>query len=417
VLFGVTLLLFRPALYGSLRALITIAVSFLVVIGAAAFIARADPVRPELIPMALAATVLAVLFDPRISLVGAMNLAVLIGGQTAFRGTNALFLCLAGGVAAAFTVRVVRRRNQAYYSILTVAAAYLVAAAAIGLMLDWSARDILSTAMWGALSAVLSVSLAMVLLPTAEELAGVDTYLKLLEWSDLNRPLMQQLSREAPGTYHHTIVTANLVEAACTAIGANGLLGRVGAYYHDIGKLKKPQYFVENQVRGRNPHDKLKPGTSASIIRGHIKDGLELAEANRLPQAVRAFIAEHHGTGHIAYFLEKARERDPAPAGLGDFQYPGPVPQTVETAVCMLADGVEAATRVLSDPTPQRIRDVIDLIVRQRIEQGQLRDAPITLRQLELVKDQFARVLIGAYHNRIDYPSSSGGITSEFARA
>jgi putative nucleotidyltransferase with HDIG domain len=251
------------------------------------------------------------------------------------------------------------------------------------------------------------------LLPLAEKITGIDTYPKLLEWSDLNRPLIQRLSLEAPGTYHHTIAMANLAEAACNAIGANGLLARVGSYYHDIGKLKKPQYFVENQVKGRNPHDKLKPSTSAAIIRNHVRDGLELADEYGVPRAIRAFVTEHHGTGQISYFLEKARERDGS-VSPAEFAYPGPTPQSAETAVCMLADGVEASVRVLHDPNPQKIRDVIDHIVRQRIEQGQLRDAPLTLKQLEIVKDQFARMVIAQYHNRIDYPAASGGVTAEF---
>jgi hypothetical protein len=267
----------------------------------------------------------------------------------------------------------------------------------------------------GVLNAVVSVSLAMALLPPAEELTGIDTYLKLLEWSDLNRPLMQRLSLEAPGTYAHTVAMANLVEAAANAIEANGLLARVGTYYHDIGKLRKPQYFVENQPKGRNPHDKLKPAQSAAIIRNHIRDGLELANEHRLPQALRAFITEHHGTGQITYFFEKARERDGVAPNPAEYTYPGPVPQSAETAICMLADGVEASMRVLTDPTPEKIRDVVDHIVRQRIEQGQLRDAPLTLRQLETVKREFARVLSGMYHARIDYPAASGGVTSEFA--
>jgi putative nucleotidyltransferase with HDIG domain len=190
----------------------------------------------------------------------------------------------------------------------------------------------------------------------------------------------------------------------------------VGAYYHDIGKLKKPQYFVENQAKGRNPHDKLKPGMSASIIRNHVREGIELAEEHHVPRAVRAFITEHHGTNPISYFLEKAKEKDGAvPANASEFAYPGPVPQTAETAVVMLADGVEAAVRVLSDPSPSRIREVVDRIVRQRMDQGQLVDAPLTLRQLETVKEQFVRVLAGMHHTRIDYPAASGGITSEFA--
>ena len=414
-LFGVALVLFRPQLYGSFRALTLFAALFFVVTAVAAALAHAEPSYPELIPIALAAILFSVLFDPRISMVAAMLLAVLIGGQAVFRGTNALYFALIGGAAAAFSVRVIRRRNQTVYSILTIAVAYALASLAIGLTLDWTLADIGRGAGLGALNAVVSVALAMVLLPPAEEFTGIDTYLKLLEWSDLNRPLMQRLSLEAPGTYAHTIAMANLAESACNAIGANGLLARVGAYYHDIGKLKKPQFFVENQPKGRNPHDKLKPQTSAQIIRGHIREGIELAEEYKVPRAIQAFITEHHGTGQIAYFLAKANERDGPPGNPNEYQYPGPVPQSIETAVVMLADGVEAATRVLQDPTPQRIRDVVEHIVRRRIEEGQLREAPITLRQLEMVKEQFARVLIGMYHNRIDYPASSGGVTSEFA--
>jgi putative nucleotidyltransferase with HDIG domain len=280
-------------------------------------------------------------------------------------------------------------------------------------MLDWTSIETLKSAGWGALNAVFSVPLAMLLLPLAEDFSGIDTYLRLLEWSDLNRPLMRRLSLEAPGTYSHTMRIADLAEAASNAVGANGLLARVGAYYHDIGKLKKPQYFIENQ-QGKNPHEKLKPHTSAGIIRNHVEAGLELAEKEHLPQAVRAFIAEHHGTGSISYFLEKAKERDGAPPSPADFQYPGPTPQSAETAILMLADGVEAATRVLHDPTPEKLRAVIDHIVRQRIESGQLRDTPLTLRQIEIIKDQFARALIGQHHHRTDYPVSAGGVTAEF---
>ena len=218
--------------------------------------------------------------------------------------------------------------------------------------------------------------------------------------------------RRRPGP--HTIAIANLAESASNAIGANGLLARVGALYHDIGKLKKPQYFAENQAKGRNPHDKLKPTTSAAIIRNHVLEGLELAEEHKLPRGVMPFIREHHGTGPISYFLEKAKERDGMPANSAEFAYPGPAPRSIETAIVMLADGAEAAARVLHDPTPQKIRDVIDRIVRQRIDQGQLRDAPITHAQLETVKDQFTRVLAGMYHSRIEYPAASGGITAVF---
>jgi cyclic-di-AMP phosphodiesterase PgpH len=414
-IFGVTLILFRRQIYRSYRALALCALIYGLVLVGSAIVARGAVVHPELIPIALAAIMFSVLFDPRISVIAAMILAVLIGGQSVFRGTNALFVSLVGGVAAAVSVRIISRRNQVYYSILTIAAAYLLGSVAIGLMLNWPPREILHSAGWGSLNALISVPLAMALLPLAEEFTGIDTYLRLLEWSDLNRPLMQRLSLEAPGTYAHTIAIANLAEAAANAIGANGLLARVGAYYHDIGKLKKPQYFVENQPKGRNPHDKLKPSTSAQIIRNHVREGLELAEEFRVPRAIRDFITEHHGTGSISYFLEKARERDGSVHNANEFSYPGPIPQSAETAIVMLADGVEASTKVLQDPTPQKIREVIEHIVRVRIEAGQLREAPLTLRQIEVIKEQFARVLIGMYHSRIDYPTTGGGVTSEFA--
>ena len=414
-IFGLTLLLFRPALYDSLRAVLLFALVFLIVIIGSSVIAHLPQrVYPELIPVAFAAVIVSMLFDPRIGMVAAMVLAVLIGGQSEFRGTNALFLNLIGGTAAAFTVRIVRRRNQTHLAMLAIAAAYLVAAFAIGLTLDLPMVDIGKSAGLGALNAVASVAIALVLLPGAEQFAGVDTDFTLLEWSDLNRPLLRRLSLEAPGTYAHTIAIANLAESASNAVGANGLLARVGALYHDIGKLKKPQYFVENQAKGRNPHDKLKPTTSAAIIRNHVLEGLELADEHKLPRGVRSFISEHHGTGPISYFLEKAKERDGPPSNTAEFAYPGPSPRSIETAVVMLADGAEAAARVLNDPTPQRIREVVDRIVRQRVDQGQLREAPITLAQLETVKEQFTRVLAGMYHSRVDYPASAGGITAEF---
>jgi putative nucleotidyltransferase with HDIG domain len=374
-------------------------------------------IHPELIPVAFAAVIASTLFDPRLGMIAAMVLAVLIGGQSEFRGTNALFLNLIGGSAAAFTVRIVRHRNQTHYAILAIAAAYFIAAVAIGLTLDLALVDIGRSALWGGLNALASVSIAMMLMPGAEQFAGVDTDSTLLEWSDLNRPLLRRLSLEAPGTYAHTIAIANLAESASNAVGANGLLARVGALYHDIGKLKKPQYFAENQAKGRNPHDKLKPTTSAAIIRNHVLEGLELADEHKLPRGVIPFIREHHGTGPISYFLEKARERDGVPANTAEFAYPGPSPQSIETAIVMLADGVEAAARVLNDPTAQKIREVVDRIVRQRLDQGQLSNAPITLAQLETIKEQFTRVLAGMYHSRIDYPAASGGINAEFGRS
>jgi hypothetical protein len=312
---------------------------------------------------------------------------------------------LASGGVGAFVVRPTSQRDQSYVWMLVIAAATALAIAGTGVASGLPRGAIIAALARGAATTVVSVIGAMLLMPFAESFTGRQTHLTLLEWGDLNRPLLQRLSLEAPGTYAHTIAIANLAEAAARAIGANALLARVGAYYHDIGKLAKPQYFVENQPRGRNVHDKLKPYTSAAIIRNHVRDGLAFAEAEHVPPSIRAFIAEHHGTGTISYFLEKAREREGQVANPADYTYQGPLPQTPETAIVMLADAVEAATRALGDPTPERIRDVIESMVRQRLDQGQLRDAPLTLRELTLVKDEFARVLGGMYHGRVDYPA------------
>lgn len=416
-LLGLALLKFRPAVYQNFRWLAMVAASAALVLTGGAVIATLHPLRSELVPVALSAVLLSALFDRRISVIATLILTTLVAGQSVFRGTNALFINLVGGAVAAMTVGEIRRRNQSYQWIVTIGGAYFATAVAIGLTLDLAPREILSSAGFGVLNALACVLLAVLLLPMAEAFTGIETDLTLLEWSDLNRPLLQRLSLEAPGTYAHTIAVANLAEAACRAIGANPLLARVGAYYHDIGKIAKPQYFVENQPKGRNPHDVLGPRASAEIIRNHVREGLELASEYKLPRALRAFITEHHGTGTITYFLDKARQREAQPPNAAEYVYPGPRPQSAETAVVMLADGVEASARVLHEPTPQRIREVVDFIVKQRMDQGQLAEAPITLRQIEMVKDEFARVLVGMFHNRIDYPASSGGVTSEFASA
>lgn len=416
-LLGVALVNFRPSVYREFRSLLTVAATAALVVIGGAVVALGHPVLSELVPVALAAVILSALFDQRISLIAVMVLVTLVAGQSVFRGTNALFINLVGGAVAAVSVGEIRRRNQSYRWIMSIAGAYVITAIAIGLTLDLPSRTIFISAGYGVLNALACVLLAILLLPMAEAFTGIETDLTLLEWSDLNRPLLQRLSVEAPGTYAHTIAIANLADAACRAIGANALLARVGAYYHDIGKIARPQYFVENQDKGRNPHDVLTPGASAQIIRNHVREGLELADAHKLPRALRAFITEHHGTGTISYFLDKARQGDRREADAAEFAYPGPLPQTAETAVVMLADGVEASARVLHDPTPQRIRDVVEHIVRQRVEQGQLADAPLTLRQLETIKAEFTRVLVGMFHNRIDYPAATGGVTSEFASA
>ncbi len=415
-LFGVLLYFLRPELYRSMRDVVLFALGFAGAGVVAGIIARQPDAPIELIPVALPVFLFAVLFDARIAAVAAMALAVLIGTQPALAGTEALAFCFVGGVASALSVRRIRSRGRAYGFVVTVGAIYAAAAAVSGLVSRESFAAIAASAGLGAANALGSAALAMLLLPAAETFTRATTDLRLLELSDPNRPLLRRLAAEAPGTWAHSLALANLCEAACNAIGANGLLARVGCYYHDIGKLANPGFFLENQQRGtRNPHDALDPAASAALIRRHVADGLALGQEHRLPAQVLAFIPEHHGTAEITYFAEKARDRDPgAPLPDDVFRYPGPLPRSAETAVTMLADGVEAALRVLEDPTAETIDHAVDHLVRQRFEAGQLAEAPLTMREIETVRRTFVRLVTGMHHNRIAYPEDAGGITADW---
>ncbi len=415
-LLWVLVMLFLPGTYASLKRMLVLALLLgLVIGGSAANVAFLPGSAPELIPVPFAAMLITILFGGRIAMVSAMVLAVLLGSQAVYGGGDALFIPLVGGVAAALSVRTIRRRNQLLLSVVVVTSAFWLAGLTTGLRLESSIAEMGRTAGLGGLNALISVALVTISLPLFEFMAGVTTELTLLELSDPNRPLIRRLATETPGTYAHSIALANLCEAACNAIGANGLLARVGCYYHDVGKLKKPQFFVENQTPGMNPHDKLKPEVSAEIIRNHVREGIALANEQRLPDVIRAFIAEHHGTMEITYFLERAKDRDSDHEVDGtNFRYPGPKPQTVETAVAMLGDGVEAALRVLEDTSMENITGAIDHLISQRVKAGQLDEAPLTMAQLTQVRIEFVRVYERVHHSRIDYPAGTGGISAEW---
>jgi putative nucleotidyltransferase with HDIG domain len=252
---------------------------------------------------------------------------------------------------------------------------------------------------------ILAAVAVMVTIPFLEGPFGIITALKLIELSNPNQPLLRQLLVEAPGTYHHSIVVGNLAEAATEAVGGNSLLARVGAYYHDIGKAKRPYFFIDNQFGAENPHDRLSPSVSALIIASQVRDGVELAKKHHLPQAIINFIQQHHGTTLIRYFYEKALASD---TGEGveeaDFRYEGPRPQSKETAIVMMADASEATTRTLKHPTPQAIEQVVRRVIRERLEDGQLDDSNLTLKELDVIAQTFTRVLTGVFHQRIEYP-------------
>ncbi|NMC64419.1 MAG: HDIG domain-containing protein [SAR324 cluster bacterium] len=257
-----------------------------------------------------------------------------------------------------------------------------------------------------ALGVALCIFIAAGITPLFEYLGGYVTDMRLIEMATLDHPLLKELSIQAPGTWNHSMVMGMMAEQAADAVGANPTIARVGAYFHDIGKIKKPIYFVENQSHGENRHDKLSPSMSALIIRSHVKDGLELGKQHRLPQVILDVIPQHHGTSLIEYFHDKAVKDSEAEGVLPDknlYSYPGPRPQTKEAGILMLADGIEAAARTLSEPNPDRIQGLVQKMINKVFRSGELDECELTLKELHLIAKCFTRVLTGIYHQRIAY--------------
>jgi putative nucleotidyltransferase with HDIG domain len=403
-IFGFMLLFYRPTVYRSFRHILLLAALYFGVTAAAAVMAGSNA-PDSLVPIAFPVLVVAVLWDGRMALTLALVIAIVLSTQPPFGGQSPRVLMIAGGAAAALSVRVVRRRAEGLILGAVIAGAYAIASLGLGLLLSWSVLQVFQSAAWGAVNGIASALLAMGLMPLFEAFTKITTDQTLLELTDMNRPLLKRLSLEASGTYAHSINVANLAEAAARVVDGNALLARVGAYYHDIGKMATPQYFIENQARGRNPHDRLDPATSAAIVRGHVLEGMRMADQANLPDSVRAFLPEHHGTQAIGFFLDQARQAQPdAELNPADFSYPGPRPRSKETAITMLADSVESAAKVLQDPTPERIRALVDRIVDGKVSRGQLDESPLTFEDVARIKEQFAVVLTGMYHHRIDYP-------------
>ena len=337
------------------------------------------------------------------AMVQSVMVALMLGGDV-----SVAVYALIAGIAAAFASQRLRER----YVLARVGAlvAGVNAVAVVGLAL-WHGKiadgQVLGAhVIAGALGGVVAAALASFLLPVLESLTGTITDIRLLELSNPNVPLLKQLSLEAPGTFQHSLAMANFAEAAAEAIGANPLLARVCCYYHDIGKLAKPEYFVENQ-RNDNPHDHLTPWMSALVVSNHVKAGLELAREYKLPEPIRDAIATHHGTKLIRYFYSRAKEKEDPDRGEvqeSEFRYPGPKPHSKEMGILLLADAVEAASRTLQDATPGRIQSMIDQVGKNVLDDGQLDECELTLRDIEKIGAAFFWVVSNAFHHRIDYP-------------
>jgi putative nucleotidyltransferase with HDIG domain len=257
------------------------------------------------------------------------------------------------------------------------------------------------------LSGIFSGMLTIALLPYFEKTFNILTTFKLLELGDLSHPLLKELSVNTPGTFHHSMMVATLSENAAESIGANAVFARVAAYYHDIGKMKRPNFYVENQRGGENPHNKLTPSMSNLIITAHTKDGVEMAKEQGIPKEIRDIMIEHQGTTLLAYFYNKAKQQDPN-IQESDFRYSGPKPRTKESAIIMLADSIEAAVRSLDHKTPITIEKMIRKIINGKIEDNQLSEADLTFKEIEIIIHNFTKVLMGIHHIRLKYPGQKG---------
>lgn len=356
-----------------------------------------------LFPIAILSILITVLFDARLGVVITLLVALLLGVLHRFNFTITFITAVAGSVAC-FSAGEIRRRSEFYRIIIFLSLVYVIIAFIIESLKLTPAGDVLTYCGYGLINGFVAPMLTIGILPMFESLFGFSTNITLLELADLNQPLLKRLSMEAPGTYHHSIVLGTLAEAAAKRIGANPLLARVGAYYHDIGKMEIPEYFVENQLGIKSKHESLNPTMSALVISSHVKKGRRLGEDAGLPNAVLNFIEEHHGTTRMSYFYNKAMEMGMPAENEEEFRYPGPKPQTKETAIVMLADSTEAASRTLDNPTSARIRNLIQRLINEKFSSGELTQCDLTLKDLNDIREAFVTILIGVFHQRIAYP-------------
>ena len=357
-----------------------------------------------LVPTPLTAMLATILLTPQIGLVLSFVLALFVGNL--FADFYVAMTCALTSAVAVYAVRHVRHRNQFYRSMIFLPISYSLLIAAADLLRFVPGEQIYGHVLPGIFIGVAAPILTIGLLPIFESLFRLTTDITLLELSDLNRPLLRELAIRAPGTYTHSLIMANLSESAAEAIEANPLLARVGCYYHDIGKMLKPEYFSENQgLRGgRNPHDHLTPNMSFLILTSHVKEGLELAEEHGLPQSICDLIPQHHGTTVIEIFYNRAVELGGESVRKEDFRYDGPRPQTKEAGILMLADSVESAARTLAERTPNRVRQLVRNIIQQKFTSGELDECALTLQDLHKIEDSFIPVLMGTLHGRVEYP-------------
>ncbi len=312
-----------------------------------------------------------------------------------------------GGTVATLAVSYTHRRMEILKAGLVVGIFSYFTILMQGFLRGGEWRELMNLSFLGLSNGVIWSLFTFGMLPLLEHIFGLVTDARLLELSDINHPLLQKLRKEAPGTFQSSLMTAVLTEAAAEAVGANPLLARVAAYYHDVGKLKNPQYFTENQkLKNNNIHNRINPSLSALVLLNHVKEGVNLAKKHHLPRVVIDIIRQHHGTTLASFFYDKAKKSaGEEKVREEDFRYPGPLPASKEAAILMLADAVEAASRTLEDPSPSRIRNLVERIINEKMEDHQLDKAPLSLKDIHAIKENFIKSLQGIFHTRVEYPS------------
>lgn len=358
------------------------------------------------IPVAAFSMLVAILLNERIALFLTLFLSLLIGILVGGKMEVLLFY-LGGGMAGVYAVAFARTRSDLTKSGVVISYVNLGIVIAYGFIYQYPFHRIGVDCLWGVGNGFLSAVLTIGVLPFLERIFGIVTDFRLLELADLNTPLLKKLLIHAPGTHHHSVVVANLAETAAEEVGANPLLTRVAAYYHDVGKLSKPEYFSENQAE-ESKHKDLKPSLSASVLRSHLKEGVEIAKSHNLPPRIIDIIRQHHGTSVMTFFYRLAKEKqgeEKQPVKESDFRYPGPKPQNREAAIIMLADAVEATSRTLTKPTALRLEEMVKRVINDKFIDSELDECDLTLKDLTKIAATFTRLLTGIYHSRVEYPS------------
>ena len=411
-LFFTYLYIYRLAVFEDWKMVLLISIIFFLQLGMAHVIVMQIQLSEYLIPISVGAMALTILFDARL---GFMGIVVMATMMSLMMGQNIDFLIVSlfTSTVAIYNIRELRKRGQLFFTMFALMASSIIVVLALGLFKEHLWSHIIYDMQLIALNSFFAPLLTYGLIMIFETFFEITTNLTLIELLDYDHPLLKRAQRESNGTFNHSIVVGNLAEACAAAIGGHSLLCRVGAYYHDIGKMKKPDYFIENQFSGKNMHDSLKHTMSARIIRNHVNDGLQLAKEYGLPKIVSDFIPMHHGTTRVEYFYRMAVEEaggDSSKVDESQFRYPGPKPNTKETGILMICEAIEAAVRSIKNPDIIKIEAMIDKIIKQRIEDKQLNECPLTLDELRRIKGTvdgktgLLPVLRGIYHIRIEYP-------------